>query len=102
MMQCLQQNQGSLSQQQQAILAQLTHQYRLMQQHQQQLRIQQQQAAQRGLRPGQPGYPMGYIQQTAQTGVAKNYGMPQQPVIINFILLTLRLQTKLDFSKNQN
>lgn len=87
MLQVLQQNQGSLNTQQQAMLAQLAHQYKLMQQHQQNLRLQQQQAAQRGLRPGQPGYPMGYAppaqqqqQQQQQTGAAKNYGAPQHPV----------------------
>lgn len=82
MLQCLQQNQGSLSPQQQALLAQLQHQYRAMQQHQQQTRLQQQQAAQRGLRPGQPGYPASFTHsQPGQPGVIKNYGLPQQPVI---------------------
>ncbi|KAJ8684168.1 hypothetical protein QAD02_019960 [Eretmocerus hayati] len=94
MLQFLQQNHGSLTAQQQGLLAQLQHGYRAMQQHQQQLRIQQQQAAQRGLRPGQPGYPTGYgpaapaaavtaghaqPNATHQTGVIKTYGMPQQP-----------------------
>ncbi|XP_066581045.1 lysine-specific demethylase 6A isoform X2 [Prorops nasuta] len=88
MLQFLQQNQGSLTPQQQGLLAQLQHQYRSMQQHQQQLRAQQQQAAQRGLRPGQPGYPTGYGHpqlpgqpgQPGQPGVIKNYGIPQQPL----------------------
>lgn len=43
MLQYLQQNQTNLTSQQQTIFQQLTHQYRLMQQHQQQLRLQQQQ-----------------------------------------------------------
>ncbi|XP_076685669.1 utx histone demethylase isoform X1 [Andrena cerasifolii] len=81
MLQFLQQNHGSLTPQQQGLLAQLQHQYRSMQQHQQQLRLQQQQAAQRGLRPGQPGYPTGYTHaQLGQPGVIKNYGIPQQPL----------------------
>ncbi|XP_076662131.1 utx histone demethylase isoform X2 [Halictus rubicundus] len=81
MLQFLQQNHGSLTPQQQGLLAQLQHQYRSMQQHQQQLRLQQQQAAQRGLRPGQPGYPTGYNHtQLGQPGVIKNYGIPQQPL----------------------
>ncbi|XP_051162828.1 histone demethylase UTY isoform X3 [Leptopilina boulardi] len=86
MLQCLQQNQGSLSPQQQALLAQLQHQYRAMQQHQQQTRLQQQQQQQqqqatpRGLRPGQPGYPASFTHsQPGQPGVIKNYGLPQQP-----------------------
>ncbi|KAH0548799.1 hypothetical protein KQX54_002467 [Cotesia glomerata] len=84
MLQFFQQNQGNLTQQQQTVLQQLQVQYRLMQQHQQQLRIQQQQAAQRGLRPGQPGYPTVYTnvregQQQVQPGVIKTYGMSQQP-----------------------
>ncbi|XP_076164957.1 utx histone demethylase isoform X3 [Ptiloglossa arizonensis] len=81
MLQFLQQNHGSLTPQQQGLLAQLQHQYRSMQQHQQQIRLQQQQAAQRGLRPGQPGYPTGYSHaQLGQPGVIKNYGIPQQPL----------------------
>lgn len=81
MLQFLQQNHGSLTQQQQGLLAQLQQQYRCMQQHQQQIRLQQQQAAQRGLRPGQPGYPTSYNHsQLGQPGVIKNYGIPQQPV----------------------
>ncbi|XP_003693788.1 histone demethylase UTY [Apis florea] len=81
MLQFLQQNHGSLTQQQQGLLAQLQQQYRCMQQHQQQIRLQQQQAAQRGLRPGQPGYPTGYNHtQLGQPGVIKNYGIPQQPL----------------------
>ncbi|XP_015609796.1 histone demethylase UTY isoform X3 [Cephus cinctus] len=80
MLQFLQQNHGSLTPQQQGLLAQLQHQYRSMQQHQQQVRLQQQQAAQRGLRPGQPGYPTGYAHsQPGQPSVIKNYGIPQQP-----------------------
>ncbi|XP_020706791.2 histone demethylase UTY isoform X2 [Athalia rosae] len=80
MLQFLQQNHGSLTPQQQGLLVQLQHQYRLMQQHQQQSRLQQQQAAQRGLRPGQPGYPTVYAHAPpGQTGVVKNYGIPQQP-----------------------
>ncbi|XP_067216646.1 lysine-specific demethylase 6A isoform X3 [Linepithema humile] len=85
MLQSLQQNQSSLTPQQQAMLAQLQHQYRTMQQHQQ-LRLQQQQQAaqQRGLRMGQPGYPIAYgahSQNLAQSsGVIKNYGIPQQPL----------------------
>ena len=83
MLQFLQQNQGSLTPQQQGLLAQLHNQYRSMQQHQQQIRLQQQQAAQRGLRPGQPGYPTVYSHsQQGQPGVIKNYGLPQQPVIL--------------------
>ncbi|XP_034943384.1 histone demethylase UTY [Chelonus insularis] len=85
MLQLLQQNSNNLTSQQQGILQQLQLQYRLMQQHQQQLRIQQQQAAQRGLRPGQPGYPPGLTNlregqsATQQTGaVIKNYGIDQQ------------------------
>ncbi|KAF7386780.1 hypothetical protein HZH66_011232 [Vespula vulgaris] len=82
MLQFLQQNQSSLTPQQQGLLAQLQHQYRAMQQHQQQIRLQQQQAAQRGLRPGQPGYPTAYShgQPSGQPGVIKNYGIPQQPL----------------------
>ncbi|XP_053979544.1 histone demethylase UTY isoform X1 [Hylaeus volcanicus] len=81
MLQFLQQNHGSLTPQQQGLLAQLQHQYRSMQQHQQQIRLQQQQATQRGLRPGQPGYPTGYNHaQLGQPGVIKNYGIPQQPL----------------------
>ncbi|XP_043259053.1 histone demethylase UTY isoform X2 [Colletes gigas] len=81
MLQFLQQNHGSLTPQQQGLLAQLQHQYRSMQQHQQQIRLQQQQAAQRGLRPGQPGYPTGYNHtQLGQPGVIKNFGIPQQPL----------------------
>lgn len=80
MLQFLQQNHGNLTLQQQGLLAQLQMQYRSMQQHQQQTRLQQQQAAQRGLRPGQPGYPTGYVHgQPGQPGVIKNYGIPQQP-----------------------
>lgn len=88
MLQFLQQNQSSLTPQQQGLLAQLQHQYRAMQQHQQQIRLQQQQAAQRGLRPGQPGYPTAYShgQPSGQPGVIKNYGIPQQPVYIIFFL----------------
>ncbi|KAK1132310.1 Lysine-specific demethylase 6A, variant 2 [Melipona bicolor] len=81
MLQFLQQNHGSLTAQQQGLLVQLQQQYRCMQQHQQQIRLQQQQAAQRGLRPGQPGYPTGYNHtQLGQPGVIKNYGIPQQPL----------------------
>lgn len=82
-LQYLQQNHGSLTSQQQGVLAQLQQQYRCMQQHQQQIRLQQQQAIQRGLRPGQPGYPTtGYSHtQLGQPGVIKNYGIPQQPVL---------------------
>ncbi|XP_033207500.1 histone demethylase UTY isoform X3 [Belonocnema kinseyi] len=80
MLQCLQQNQGNLSAHQQTVLVQLQHQYRSMQQHQQQIRLQQQQAAQRGIRPGQPGYPTIYTHsQQGQPGIIKNYGLPQQP-----------------------
>ncbi|KAI5711911.1 hypothetical protein M8J75_004200 [Diaphorina citri] len=50
-LQFLQQNVPNLNQQQQAMLQQLQHQYRLMQTHQQQQRLQQQQQ-QRGLPPG--------------------------------------------------
>ena len=84
MLQFLQQNHGSLTQQQQALFVQLQHQYRSMQQHQQQLRLQQQQAIQRGLRPGQPGFPTGFVptQTGQQLGTIKNYGVPQQPVSI--------------------
>ncbi|XP_043486319.1 histone demethylase UTY isoform X4 [Polistes fuscatus] len=66
----------------QGLLVHLQHQYRVMQQHQQQIRLQQQQAAQRGLRPGQPGYPTFYShgQPSGQPGVIKNYGIPQQPL----------------------
>ncbi|XP_014606209.1 PREDICTED: histone demethylase UTY isoform X3 [Polistes canadensis] len=66
----------------QGLLVHLQHQYRVMQQHQQQIRLQQQQAAQRGLRPGQPGYPTVYShgQPSGQPGVIKNYGIPQQPL----------------------
>ncbi|XP_048265444.1 histone demethylase UTY isoform X1 [Bombus terrestris] len=82
MLQFLQQNHGSLTTQQQGLLVQLQQQYRCMQQHQQQIRLQQQQATQRGLRPGQPGYPTtGYNHtQLGQPGVIKNYGIPQQPL----------------------
>lgn len=81
MLQFLQQNHGSLTPQQQGLLVQLQHQYRLMQQHQQHSRLQQQQAATRGLRPGQPGYPTVYAHAPpGQPGVVKNYGIPQQPV----------------------
>ncbi|XP_043486322.1 histone demethylase UTY isoform X6 [Polistes fuscatus] len=82
MLQFLQQNQSSLTSQQQGLLVHLQHQYRVMQQHQQQIRLQQQQAAQRGLRPGQPGYPTFYShgQPSGQPGVIKNYGIPQQPL----------------------
>ncbi|XP_011176243.1 histone demethylase UTY isoform X1 [Solenopsis invicta] len=83
MLHCLQQNLSNLSPQQHTVLAQLQHQYRAMQQHQQQIRLQQQQAVQRGLRPGQPGYPTayGHPQNLGQSsGVVKNYGIPQQPL----------------------
>ncbi|KYM77560.1 Lysine-specific demethylase 6A [Atta colombica] len=82
MLHFLQQNINSLTPQQQNVLVQLQHQYRAMQQHQQQIR-QQQQAGQRGLRPGQPGYPTayGHPQNLGQSsGVVKNYGIPQQPL----------------------
>ncbi|KYQ54005.1 Lysine-specific demethylase 6A [Trachymyrmex zeteki] len=82
MLHFLQQNISSLTPQQQNVLVQLQHQYRAMQQHQQQIR-QQQQAGQRGLRPGQPGYPTayGHPQNLGQSsGVVKNYGIPQQPL----------------------
>ncbi|XP_023289806.1 lysine-specific demethylase 6A isoform X2 [Orussus abietinus] len=80
MLQYLQQNHGNLTPQQQSLLVQLQHQYRSMQQHQQQIRQQQQQAIQRGIRPGQPGYPTAYGHpQPGQAGVIKNYGIPQQP-----------------------
>ncbi|XP_076753493.1 utx histone demethylase isoform X1 [Xylocopa sonorina] len=79
MLQFLQHNHGNLSPQQQGLLVQLQQQHRCMQQHQ--IRLQQQQAAQRGLRPGQPGYPAGYNHaQLGQPGVIKNYGIPQQPL----------------------
>ncbi|XP_025262592.1 histone demethylase UTY isoform X1 [Camponotus floridanus] len=82
MLQFLQQNHGSLTQQQQALLVQLQQQYRAMQQHQH-IRLQQQ-AAQRTLRPGQPGHPTaygGHPQNLGQSsGVIKNYGIPQQPL----------------------
>lgn len=92
MLQFLQQNHSSLTPHQQLQLAQLQHQYRAMQHHQQQIR--QQQAAQRGLRPGQPGYPAGYGHPpTGQSGVIKNYGIPQQPVKeISNVSLTKRIR----------
>lgn len=91
MLQFLQQNHGSLTTQQQGLLVQLQQQYRCMQQHQQQIRLQQQQATQRGLRPGQPGYPTaGYNHtQLGQPGVIKNYGIPQQPVLYLFFYIHL-------------
>lgn len=85
-LQFLQQNHNSLTAQQQALLGQLQQQYRTMQQYQAQIRLQQQQqqAAQRGLRPGQPGYPAAYSGQPQTlgqpSGIIKNYGIPQQPV----------------------
>ncbi|KAK0083226.1 hypothetical protein PV325_009155 [Microctonus aethiopoides] len=80
MLQFLQQNQGNLTPQQQGHLQQLQCQYRAMQQHQQQIRIQQQQAIQRGLRPGQPGYPTGLgHSQSTQSSVIKSFNLPQQP-----------------------
>ncbi|KAL7299718.1 hypothetical protein TKK_0007470 [Trichogramma kaykai] len=80
MLQTLQQNQSNLNPQQQAILNQLQNQYRAMQQHSQQMRMQQQNsAAQRGLRPGMPGYPVGYAQPGQPGAVNKAYGNPQQP-----------------------
>lgn len=86
MMQLFQQNNSSLSPQQQLLFTQLQHQFRAMQQHQQHIKLQQQQAAQRGLRPGQPGYPTGYgSSQVGQSGVIKNYGIPQQPVYIHIL-----------------
>lgn len=56
MLHCLQQTQN-LTPQQQNVLQQLTHQFKLMQQHQQQLRIQQAQIRAGGapVRPGQQG-----------------------------------------------
>lgn len=90
MLHFLQQNLNSLTPQQQAALVQLQHQYRMMQQHQQQLR---QQAGQRGLRPGQPGYPTAFShpQNLGQSsGVVKNYGIPQQPVNIVYLILNVR------------
>lgn len=91
MLHFLQQNHGSLTQQQQALFVQLQQQYRAMQQHQQHIRLQQQQqAAQRGLRPGQPGHPTaygGHPQNLGQSsGVIKNYGIPQQPVNIGYLI----------------
>lgn len=86
MLHFLQQNVNSLTSQQQGLLKQLQYQYRLMQEHQQQIR-QQQQAGQRGLRPGQPGYPTAYShpQNLGQSsGVVKNFGIPQQPVNIQY------------------
>nr|XP_029715194.1 histone demethylase UTY isoform X1 [Aedes albopictus] len=85
MLQYLQQNQTSLNAQQQQLLQQYTHQYRLMQQHQQQLRLQQQQQAQQQQQqrnqPGAPAPPFqgqGQQQQpTSQT--APGYGQPQAP-----------------------
>ena len=54
MLQHLQNNQNSLNPQQQHVLQQLQHHYRLMQQHQQQIRLQQQQQQQQLVRPNQP------------------------------------------------
>jgi hypothetical protein len=88
MLQFLQQNQSNLTAQQQTLLGQLQQQYRTMQQYQQQIRLQQQQATQRGIRPGQPGYPAysGQPQTLGQpSGVIKNYGIPQQPVNVRLI-----------------
>jgi len=96
MLHFLQQNLNSLTPQQQAVLVQLQHQYRAMQQHQQhqqQIRQQQQQAGQRGLRPGQPGYPttFGHPQTLGQSsGVVKNYGIPQQPVNIQCLIFYIK------------
>jgi len=95
MLHFLQQNLNSLTPQQQAILVQLQHQYRAMQQHQQhqqQIR-QQQQVGQRGLRPGQPGYPttFGHPQTLGQSsGIVKNYGIPQQPVNIQCLIFYIK------------
>ncbi|XP_036143128.1 histone demethylase UTY isoform X2 [Monomorium pharaonis] len=82
MLQFLQQNINNLTPHQHNQLVQLQHQYRAMQQHQQQIRLQQQQAIQRGLRPGQPGFPTAYGHSPnlgQASGVVKNYGIPQQP-----------------------
>lgn len=102
MLQFLQQNHGNLTQQQQALLVQLQQQYRAMQQHQQHIRLQQQQAAQRGLRPGQPGHPTtygGHPQNLGQTSsVIKNYGIPQQPVNIEYIIFR-RLESLIYLSR---
>lgn len=95
MLQYLQQNQANLTPQQQTIFQQLTHQYRLMQQHQQQLRLQQQQ--QRTQQPqvqvnnsltvrpvagqqfqGQPGFQQQQQQQTATRQPIQN-GTVNQP-----------------------
>ncbi|XP_021701532.1 histone demethylase UTY isoform X2 [Aedes aegypti] len=80
MLQYLQQNQTNLNAQQQQLLQQYTHQYRLMQQHQQQLRVQQAQQQQQQRNQQQPGAPapfqgQGQPQPTSQTG----YGQPQNP-----------------------
>ncbi|KAL1377204.1 hypothetical protein pipiens_016428, partial [Culex pipiens pipiens] len=67
MLQYLQQNQGNLNAQQQSLLQQYSHQYRMMQQHQQQLRLQQAQQQQRNQQQPpatfQPGYPPQQQQQ---------------------------------------
>ncbi|XP_020287358.1 histone demethylase UTY-like [Pseudomyrmex gracilis] len=85
LLQFFQHSNVTLTPQQQSMFLQLQTQYRAMQQHQQQqIRLQQQQATQRGLRPGQPGYPTifgGHPQNIGQpSNIIKNYGIPQQPL----------------------
>lgn len=78
MLHFLQQSQN-ITPQQQGVLQQLTHQYKLMQQHQQQLRLQMQQRA--AVQAGRPGQPQQFpVQQTGQgtttNSTATNYQQP--------------------------
>lgn len=83
MLHCLQQTQN-LNPQQQNVLQQLTHQFKLMQQHQQQLRMQQR-AVGSTVRSGQQQFPQtqGNFQQHAGNQRAPQSGITAQTGFVN-------------------
>lgn len=76
MLQLLQENQGKLNAQQEAVLQQLLNKHRCVQYQQQQLRLQQQQRAQQGTAAGMPSQQLAANggQMTPQAGTAAQTG----------------------------